>query len=155
MAQGAEPGASALQAISNAMVRLHKDQFGRGPTNAHAYFAGPDAVMCVLEDALLPAERKMVELGNAGRVRDSRVAFQAATEDEFVSAVEEILGRKVHSFASGVDPSTSVVFENFYLHPRNGDGAASYRRASIPTPAASAGSSRHLQPPTAAAGAGP
>ena len=49
MAQGAEPGA-ALQAISNAMVRLHKDQFGRGPTNARAYFAGPDAVMCVLED---------------------------------------------------------------------------------------------------------
>ena len=65
----------------------------------------------------------MVELGNAGRVRDSRVAFQAATEDEFVSAVEEILGRKVHSFASGVDPSTSVVFESFYFYPRDGDGA--------------------------------
>jgi uncharacterized protein YbcI len=123
MAQGAEVGATVLQAISNAMVRLHKTQFGRGPTNARAYFAGPDAVMCVLEDALLPAERKMVQLGNAGRVRDSRIAFQAATEEEFVSAVEEILGRKVHSFASGVDANTSVVFESFYLYPRDSDGA--------------------------------
>ena len=125
MAQGAEGGASVLQAISNAMVRLHKDQFGRGPTNARAYFAGPDAVMCVLEDALLPAENKMVALGNAERVRDSRIAFQAATEEEFKAAVEDTLGRKVHSFASGVDPSTSMVFENFYLHPRDGDGSAS------------------------------
>jgi uncharacterized protein YbcI len=125
MAQGAEGGVSALQAISNAMVRLHKDQFGRGPTNARAYFAGPDAIMCVLEDALLPAENKMVALGDPGRVRDARVAFQAATEDEFVSAVEEILGRKVHSFASGVDPRTSVVFESFYLHPQDGVDASS------------------------------
>ena len=122
MAQDAERGASVLQAISNAMVRLHKDQFGRGPTNARAFFAGPDAVVCLLEDALLPAERKMVELGDAGRVRDSRMAFQAATETAFRTAVEEILGRKVHSFASGVDANTSMVFENFYLQPRNGDG---------------------------------
>ncbi len=124
MAQDAETGATVLQAISNAMVRLHKTQFGRGPTNSRAFFAGPDAVMCVLEDVLLPAERKMVELGNAERVRDSRVAFQAATEHEFVSAVEEILGRKVHSFASAVDPHTSVVFENFFFYPRDSDGAA-------------------------------
>ena len=78
--------------------------------------------VCLLEDALLPAERKMVELGDAGRVRDSRMAFQAATETAFRTAVEEILGRKVHSFASGVDANTSMVFENFYLQPRNGDG---------------------------------
>src|SRR4051794_32497560 len=117
MAQDAERGASVLQAISNAMVRLHKDQFGRGPTNSRAYFAGPDAVVCLLEDALLPAERKMVKLGNAGRVRDTRVAFQAATEEEFVGAVEDILGRKVLAFASGIDPHNNMVFENFYLQP--------------------------------------
>src|SRR5215213_5287584 len=124
MAQGAEAGATVLQGISNAMVRLHKTQFGRGPTNARAFFAGPDAVMCVLEDVLLPAERKMVELGNADRVRDSRVAFQAATHDEFVAAVEEILDRKVVAFASAVDPATNVVFENFVFQSRDGEHAA-------------------------------
>jgi len=40
-------------AISNAMVKLHKEQFGRGPTRARTHFAGPDALVCVLEDVLL------------------------------------------------------------------------------------------------------
>ena len=86
---------STLQAVSNALVKLHKEQFGRGPTNAQSHFAGPDMLVCVLQDALLPAERKMVELGEHGRVRDSRNAFQAATETEFIQAVEQIVGRKV------------------------------------------------------------
>jgi len=124
MATTADGGASALQDVSNALVRLHKEQFGRGPTQSRAYFAGPDALTCVLEDVLLPAERKMVELGSADRVRDSRVGFQAATQDEFVSAVEEILGRKVHAFASAVDPVTGVVFENFAFESQDGNGAA-------------------------------
>jgi uncharacterized protein YbcI len=115
---------SALQAVSNAMVRLHKEQFGRGPTSSRAFFAGPDALTCVLRDALLPAELKMVELGSADRVRDSRVAFQAATHDEFVAAVEEILDRKVVAFASAVDPATNVVFENFVFQSRDGEHAA-------------------------------
>jgi uncharacterized protein YbcI len=50
-------GTSKLLEVSNAMVALHKEQFGRGPTRARANFAGPDALMCVWEDALLPAER--------------------------------------------------------------------------------------------------
>jgi uncharacterized protein YbcI len=119
-------GSSAMQAVSNAMVKLHKEQFGRGPNIARAYFAGPDALTCVLEDVLLPAERKMVELGEVARVRDARVSYQAATRDEFVAAVEQIVYRKVHAFASAVDPEQNVVFENFYFESRDdgdGDGA--------------------------------
>jgi uncharacterized protein YbcI len=116
----ADKGGSPLQAVSNAMVRLHKEQFGRGPTHSRAFLAGPDALMCVLEDALLPAERKMVALGSADRVRDSRVAFQAATQEEFVTTVEDILGRKVCAFASAVDPASGVVFENFVFESRDG-----------------------------------
>ena len=54
---------NAMQAVSNTMVKLHKEQFGRGPTNARSYFAGPDTLVCTLEDALLPAERAMVSMG--------------------------------------------------------------------------------------------
>jgi uncharacterized protein YbcI len=120
MADTSDGGPSALQAVSNAMVRLHKEQFGRGPTHARAFFAGPDALTCVLENVLLPAERKMVALGSADRVRDSRVAFQSATRDEFVAAVEEIIGREVVAFASAVDPTTNVVFENFAFQSQDG-----------------------------------
>jgi uncharacterized protein YbcI len=127
MAGTHEQGTSPLTAVSNAMVRLHKEQFGRGPTGARAGFAGPDTLVCVLHDVLLPAERKMVELGDQGRVRDARIAFQAATQPEFIAAVEQIVCRKVVAFASGVDADANVVFETFYFEPResgsDGDGA--------------------------------
>ena len=110
---------TALQAVSSVMVKLHKEQFGRGPTAARADFAGPDALMCVLRDVLLPAELKMVEMGSQERVRESRVAFQAATQAEFISAVEQIVYRKVVAFASGVDPDANTVFECFYFEPRD------------------------------------
>jgi hypothetical protein len=57
-------GGSLLTAVSDAMVTLHKTQFGRGATMARSGFAGPDTLVCVLQDVLLPAERKMVEMGN-------------------------------------------------------------------------------------------
>ena len=59
---------SARVAMSNAMVRLHKEQFGRGPTLVRSHFAGPDALLCVLEEVLLPAELKLIELGEDGLV---------------------------------------------------------------------------------------
>jgi uncharacterized protein YbcI len=117
-----EQTTSPLTAVSTALVRLHKEQFGRGPTNARTHFAGPNAMMCVLEDALLPAELKQVQLGDSNRVRDTRNAFQAATQGEFVAAVEQIVQRKVRAFASGVDPERNVVFECFYFEPRESDG---------------------------------
>ena len=118
MAESQAASTSPLQAVSNAMVKLHKEQFGRGPTSAHSNFAGPDTLVCVLLDALLPAERKMVELGDEGRVRETRIAFQAATATEFVEAIEDIVKRKVRAFGSAVDPDANVVFENFYFEPR-------------------------------------
>src|SRR5829696_7921573 len=41
MDQTRSQGTSVLMEVSNAMVKLHKEQFGRGPTNARTYFAGP------------------------------------------------------------------------------------------------------------------
>ncbi len=128
-----EQGTTALQAVSNAMVTLHKEQFGRGPTSSRANFAGPDALMCVLRDVLLPAELKMVEMGDGQRVRESRTAFQAATASDFVARVEEIVFRKVIGFASAVDPDSNIVFECFYFEPlqsgADGDGTFAAERA--------------------------
>jgi uncharacterized protein YbcI len=120
-----EQATSPLIAVSNAMVRLHKEQFGRGPTAARSSFIGPDTLICVLEQALLPAERKLVSMGEHQRVREGRVAFQAATETEFVDAVEQIMGRKVRAFASGIDVEQDVIFENFlFEREASGDGMA-------------------------------
>jgi uncharacterized protein YbcI len=104
---------SDLATIANALVRLHKQQFGRGPTRARANFAGPDTLVCTLEEVLLPAELKLVELGYETRVRDTRTSFQVATEPDFIAVVEPILYRKVRSFASALDVKANVVYEVF------------------------------------------
>jgi uncharacterized protein YbcI len=112
-----------LQEVSNAMVSLHKEQFGRGPTKAQSHLAGPDALLCVMEDALLPAELAMVAMGEQQRVREARMFLQVATADQFVTTVENITGRKVRAFASATDPDHGVVIENFIFEPeRQRDG---------------------------------
>jgi uncharacterized protein YbcI len=139
MAGTQEQDSTALQAVSNAMVTLHKEQFGRGPTSSRANFAGPDALMCVLRDVLLPAELKMVQMGDRQRVRESRTAFQAATANDFVARVEEIVSRKVIGFTSAVDPDSNIVFECFYFEPlqsgADGDGTPAAERAGELDPA--------------------
>jgi uncharacterized protein YbcI len=101
--------------ISREMVRLHKELFGRGPTKARTEFAGPDIVICSLENTFTPAERRLVELGEQQRLRDTRMYFQAATGDKFREVVERLTGRKVRAFISGLDADADVCAEVFYL----------------------------------------
>jgi uncharacterized protein YbcI len=107
----------ALAQVSSAMVALHKEQFGRGPRRARSHFAGADILVCVLEDALLPAELTMVSMGDQQRVRESRMYLQVATADQFITAVEDIVQRKVHAFSSATDPDHNTVFEVFTFEP--------------------------------------
>ncbi len=106
-----------LQDISNAMVRIYKEQFGRGPTKARSDYAGPDTLVSTLENSLTPAERTMLAMDEHQRVREIRMFFQHASEAEFTGAVEQITGRKVRSFVSGMDTRTDVATEVFYLEP--------------------------------------
>jgi uncharacterized protein YbcI len=110
---------SLLLTISNEMVRIYKDQFGRGPTKARTDWAGPDALICTLRDSFTPAERNLMAMGEHQRLRDTRMFFQYASEDEFVSSVEEVVGRKVVSFISGVDAKRDVSAELFYFAPQD------------------------------------
>jgi uncharacterized protein YbcI len=114
---------SALMEISNAMVRLYKHQFGRGPTATRTHWAGPDVLVCILEDTLTPAERNLVKMGEHQRVRDVRMFFQYATVREFCQPVEEITGRTVRSFHSSIDTMVDgMAIETFVLYPEGRDG---------------------------------
>lgn len=103
-------------AISREMVRLYKEQFGRGPTKASTVIA-KDLIVCTLEESLTPAERNMVKLGEDQRLRDVRMFFQHASEDSFREVIERITGRKVRAFVSGIDTGKDVSTEVFYLEP--------------------------------------
>ena len=105
--------------LSNAMVRLYKELFGRGPTKARTSFAGPDLIVSTLECSLTRIERHMAAAGEHERLRDLRMHFQYLNEPEFVNTVEEITGRKVRAFVSGMDTKHDVATELFYLEPRS------------------------------------
>jgi uncharacterized protein YbcI len=109
---------SVLAEISREIVGLYKQQFGRGPTKAKTNFAGPDLVICTLEDSLTPAERKLADMGEHQRLRDTRLYFQHATEDDFRAVIERILERKVRAFNSAIDTATDVSVEVFHLEPQ-------------------------------------
>ncbi len=101
--------------LSREMVRLYKEQFGRGPTKARTDFAGHDIVVCTLENSLTPVERRLAEMGEHQRLRDTRLCFQHATEAEFRETVERIVDRPVRAFVSGMDTAQDVSTEIFYL----------------------------------------
>jgi uncharacterized protein YbcI len=109
--------------VSNAMVRLYKEQFGRGPTKARSFWVGPDAIACFLEDTLAPAERNLAKMGQHQRLRDMRMFFQYASVREFCEPVERITGRKVRSFHSSIDTKVDgLAVETFIFYPEGADG---------------------------------
>jgi uncharacterized protein YbcI len=95
--------------LSTAMVKIYKEQFGREPRKAHSAYATPDLVISTLENSLTPAEMRLAQIGEHQRLRDTRMFFQHVTDKEFVAAVEQITGRKVRAFVSGIDTPRRVV----------------------------------------------
>ncbi|HUA03303.1 MAG TPA: Na-translocating system protein MpsC family protein [Solirubrobacteraceae bacterium] len=114
---------SPMLEISNAMVRLYKEAFGRGPTKARAQFAGQDTLVVILESSLTVAERNLVAMGEHQRLRESRLFFQYALEDQFRGIVEQALGRRTLAFVSGIDAVRDVAMEIFTLEPSDADGS--------------------------------
>jgi uncharacterized protein YbcI len=106
-----------LQELTNAMVRLYKELFGRGPTKARTNYAGPDTLVATIQNSLTAPERNMLELNEHERVREIRMFFQQANKVDFTDAVEQITGRKVWAFVSGIDTHEDVSTEVFYLKP--------------------------------------
>ena len=107
-----------LSELSNEMVRLYKDIFGRGPTKAKTAYAGADLIVATLETSLTRPERRMAQADEHERLRNLRTYYQYQHENDFVGAVQRVTGRKVRAFVSGIDTKRDVAAELFYLEPR-------------------------------------
>ncbi len=111
-----------LSAISTEMVRIYKDQFGRGPTRVRSEWAGPEIIIVTLEETFTPAERSLRKMGEHQRLRDLRLLFQYAEIRKFCEPVERITGRTVRGFFSSVDTEIDAACETFLLHPAGYEG---------------------------------
>ena len=106
-------------AISQAIVRIHAEHYGKGATQAKTY-VWDNLVVTVLRDVLTTAERTLVEVDRVETVREVRTTFQFTMEQTFRSAVERLTGRRVHSYMSQVDPVNGLGVEVFVLEPADG-----------------------------------
>lgn len=107
-------GGQALVELSNAMVALHREHFGRGPGAAKSFF-NDEMAICVLSDIYMPVERTLIGAGQAEHVKRTRSLHQEALEDEYKASVEAIMGRPVEAFLSVVHVDPDVAIEVFLL----------------------------------------
>jgi uncharacterized protein YbcI len=111
-----------LANISNAMVRLYKQHFGKGPTRVRAYYQG-DVITCVLRDGFTRADRTLIASGRADSVLHHRRELQEAIRGEFISTITEITGREVIGFFSGSQANPEIEVEVFVLAQSDGERA--------------------------------
>ena len=107
--------------ISQAIVRIHADHYGKGATQAKTY-VWDNVVVCVLRDVLTVAERTLIAADRADTVRDVRTIFQSSLEGTFRTAIERLTGRRVHSSMAQVDPANGLGVQVFVLEPQDDNG---------------------------------
>jgi uncharacterized protein YbcI len=100
--------------ISNAMVGLMKDFYGRGPTKAKT-FLNDNYVFCVMEGGLTRNEETLIQRGQEDLVRNYRLRFQEAMEEPTVEAIQRITGRSVIGYHSQIVFNPERAFEIFVL----------------------------------------
>jgi uncharacterized protein YbcI len=103
-----------LLGITNSIVGLHREFYGRGATRGRTIMQ-ENYVVCFLEDIYTKAERTLIDADRFEEVQRSRHAFQDTLEARFAQAVEEQTGRKVVGFLSQVSKDPDLAVEAFVL----------------------------------------
>jgi uncharacterized protein YbcI len=100
--------------ISNEIVSLQAEYYGKGPTRAKTYIV-EDLVVVVLEESFTRAEKTLVERGEREAIQHIRRRFQQHMADSFIGVVEQATGRKVRAFLSETDIEHDISVETFLL----------------------------------------
>ena len=111
--QDRTPGSLAA-AVSRHVVRLFAEYTGRGPTRARTIIR-ENVVLCVTQDGMTKAERRLTQEGESDLVVTIRRQFQTTMRDDLVGGMEVLTGRKVVSFLSDHNAETDHAAEIFIL----------------------------------------
>jgi uncharacterized protein YbcI len=97
-------------AVTSALVGIHTEHLGRGPTTAST-FHYRNVLVTLMHDVLTRAERALGCDGHAEAIRGVRRLYQSAIERDVRDAVERLTGRRVVAFIGGneVQPDVAAV----------------------------------------------
>jgi uncharacterized protein YbcI len=105
-----------LTAISDGMVALLKEFYGRGPTRTKSYYED-DLVTCLLRGGFSRVEQTLLEGGRGSLVIQQRMEFQEVMRERFEAVIERATGRRVIGFMSGNQQHPDIMCEVFILAP--------------------------------------
>lgn len=105
-----------LTAISDGLVALLKEFYGRGPTQAKSYYQD-DLVVCILRGGYTQVEQTLRDGGRGSAVIEQRMQFQELMRERFEAVIEEATGREVIGFMSGNQQEPDLMCEVFILAP--------------------------------------
>ena len=104
-----------LAAVTNGIVQLFREYYGRGPNKAKSYLLDDRIVVCVLEDTMTTVEQTLAKSGDNEMVRQVRLRFQEVMALEFKTVVEKAMGRRVAGYHSQLTIEPDMGFEFFVL----------------------------------------
>jgi uncharacterized protein YbcI len=115
-AAGASPpaGGAMRAAISNAVVRMVTELYGKGAARTRTFIAD-EHVFCALEGVLTTVERTLVEAGETEMVRELRMRFAQMVRPVFAAEVGRLLGRQVLAVESQIVFEPDTLFLVFVL----------------------------------------
>lgn len=111
-----------LTEVSDGMVALLKEFYGRGPTKAKTYYQD-DLIVCVLRGGFSKVEETLLEGGRGQAVIQQRMEFQEVMRKRFTDVIEDATGRPVIGFMSGNQQDPDLMCEVFILGPTDLVGA--------------------------------
>jgi uncharacterized protein YbcI len=142
-----------LTEISDGMVALLKEFYGRGPTRAKSYYQD-DLVVCVLRGGFSRVEQTLLEGGRGDAVIQQRMEFQDVMRARFADVIEGATGRPVIGFMSGNQQHPDLMCEVFILGPtdlvdahevQDASGGSAFPARPLGTPRAELGGAQGLR----------
>jgi uncharacterized protein YbcI len=103
-----------LTRISDGLVALLKEFYGRGPTQAKTYYED-DLVVCLLRGGFSRVEQTLLEGGRGHAVIAQRMEFQELMRHRFEEVISAATGRAVVGFMSGNQQNPDMICEVFIL----------------------------------------
>jgi uncharacterized protein YbcI len=123
-------GGHLLAAISNSIVGILREHYGRGPMKAKTYALDDIIVVVMRGSGFTPLEKTIMDSGQPERVISMREDFQRVMADRYRGTIEELTGRKVLAFLSQAHVEPDITMEIFFVDgPLAGFGAVEVTEA--------------------------
>jgi uncharacterized protein YbcI len=105
---------SLRNAISNALARIKREFYGKGPSRTRTFMCDR-IVFAMLDDVLTPVELALKQRGRSALVRRTRLTFEDIMTQTFTGEIERLTGARVLAYHSQIVFDPDMAIEIFVL----------------------------------------